>query len=53
MLRRKGFSHVWTDWKMKLMRDSHVGIKVNKDIGPFLRTFKGLGQGDSLSPLLF
>ena len=31
----------------------HVGVKVNDDIGPYFKTFKGLRQGDSLSSLLF
>ena len=30
-----------------------VGVKVNDDIGQFFQTHKGLGQGDSMSPVLF
>ena len=30
-----------------------MGVKVNDNIGKFFKTFKGLRQGDSLSPLLF
>ena len=30
-----------------------MGVKVNEDIGPYFKTFKGLRQGDSVSPLLF
>ena len=38
---------------MHTMRGGHVGVKVNEDICPYFNTFKGLRQGDSLSPLLF
>jgi hypothetical protein len=30
-----------------------VGIKVNGELGIFFRTYKGMRQGDPLSPLLF
>ena len=35
------------------MRGGHVAVKVDDDICPYFKTFKGLRQGDSLSPLLF
>ena len=35
------------------MRGGHVGVKVNDEIGPFFKTYKGLRQGDAMSPLLF
>ena len=38
---------------METMRRGHVGVKVNDSVGHFFKTFKGLRQGDSLSPLLF
>jgi hypothetical protein len=53
MLKAKGFPDKWCDWVMETMRGGHVGVKVNDEIGPYFRTFKGLRQGDAMSPLLF
>lgn len=53
ILHMKGFPDKWCDWIMKVVRGGHVGIKVNDEIGPFFKTFKGLRQEDPLSPLLF
>jgi hypothetical protein len=36
-----------------MMTRGHVGIKVNDQIGVNFRTYKGLRQGDPLSPILF
>ena len=52
MLKMKGFPDKWCDWVMETMR-GHVGIRVNDEIGPYFKTFKGLRQGDAMSPLLF
>ena len=38
---------------METMRGGHVGVKVSDVIGPYFKTFKGLRQGDAMSPLLF
>jgi hypothetical protein len=35
------------------MTRGHVGIKVNDQIGGNFQTYKGLRQGDPLSPILF
>ena len=53
MLKMKQFPDEWCDWVMETMRGGHVGIKVNDEIGPFFKTYKGLRQGDAMSPLLF
>lgn len=49
----KGFPTKWNDWIMHVVSGGKVCVKVNGDIGPYFRTFKGLSQGDPLSPLLF
>lgn len=36
-----------------LVRGGRVAIKVNDQIGLYFKSFKGLRQGDPLSPLLF
>ena len=53
MLKMKGFPDKLCDWVMETMRGGHVGVRVNDEIGPYFKTFKGLRQGDAMSPLLF
>jgi len=53
MLKMKGFPDKWCDWVMETMRGGNVGVRVNDEIGPYFKTFKGLRQGDAMSPLLF
>ena len=53
MLKMRGFPDKWCDWVMETMRGGHVGVRVNDEIGPYFKTFKGLRQGDAMSPLLF
>ena len=53
MLEQKGFPDKWCDWVMETMRGGHVGVKINDEIGTFFKTYKGLRQGDAMSPLLF
>ena len=38
---------------MKVIRGGKVAVKVNDEVGPYFQTYKGLRQGDPLSPLLF
>ncbi|XP_024311805.1 uncharacterized protein LOC112269369, partial [Brachypodium distachyon] len=49
----KGFGDKWCDWVMRTVRGGRVAIKVNDQIGPYFPTYKGVRQGDPLSPLLF
>jgi hypothetical protein len=53
VLRMKGFNSKWCNWIDNFVTRGTVGIKVNDDIGHYFRTYKGLRQGDPLSPILF
>jgi len=53
VLHRKGFSDTWIQWISKVVRGGTVCIDLNGERGEFFRSFKGLRQGDPLSPLLF
>ncbi len=52
MLRMKGFSPKWCEWIASFIQGGRVGIKVNDQIGNNFQTFKGLRQGDPLSPIV-
>lgn len=52
MLRMKCFSSQFCAWIDKVTCSGSVGIKVNKDIGHYFETKKGVRQGDPLSPIL-
>jgi hypothetical protein len=47
---RKGFPDLWIN---QAVRGGRVCIDLNGEGGVFFRSFKGLRQGDPLSPLLF
>ena len=53
VLIKKGFSERWVSWMLKVVKGGRVAVNLNGERGQFFRSFKGLRQGDPLSPLLF
>ena len=49
----KAFPQKWINWVMQTVNGGHVCVIVNEERSPYFRTFRGLRQGDLLSPLLF
>lgn len=53
VLRNKGFSEMWIEWMMKVVCGGRVAVNLNGELGQYFRSYKGLRQGDPLSPLMF
>jgi hypothetical protein len=53
VLKRKNFLDKWIGWMKQVVEGGRVGILINGGPRIFFKTFKGLRQGDPLSPLLF
>jgi hypothetical protein len=53
VLERKGFPHKWIGWIRTCVVGGKVCININGERSEFFRTYRGLRQGDPLSPLLF
>jgi hypothetical protein len=52
-LKAKYFSEVWCSWISKILQNGTVAVKINNSNGAYFQTYKGVRQGDPLSPLLF
>jgi hypothetical protein len=53
VLERKQFPRKWIEWIQQVVGGGRVGIKINGEVEIFFRTYKGVRQGDPLSPVLF
>jgi hypothetical protein len=52
-LRSRGFDETWCVWIESVLCNGTVVVKLNNSVGPYFQSFKGVRQGDPLSPLLF
>lgn len=52
-LHMRGFNDKWCDWIKQDVTGGTVCIKINNSLGPYIKSFKGVRQGDPLSPILF
>ena len=53
VMKRKGFSDNWSKIVMSSVKGGKVSININGELGSYFKTYRGLRQGDPLSPLLF
>lgn len=53
VMRLKNFHSTFIEWVRKITKGGRVCININGEVGPFFKTFRGLRQGDPLSPILF
>jgi hypothetical protein len=49
----RGFDKQWRNWIHQVVTGGTVIIKLNESIGPYIKIYKGVRQGDPLSPVLF
>jgi hypothetical protein len=52
-LQARGFGHRWRGWISALLATASSKIILNGHQGPPIKHFRGVRQGDSLSPMLF
>ena len=52
-LEKRGFRDLWCQWIRQVVTGGTVSVKLNNNIGPYIKSFKGVKQGDPLSPILF
>lgn len=52
-LKARGFNEIWCKWIMQVVAGGTVSVKLNGLTGPYIKSHKGMRQGDPLSPILF
>jgi len=53
VLNKFGFSNLFCDWILEILRSAHLSVLVNGNAVGFFSCSRGVRQGDPLSPLLF
>lgn len=53
VMRKKNFGEKFIGWIINAVEGGRVAININGEQGEFFRTYRGLRQGDPLSPILF
>jgi mannosylglycoprotein endo-beta-mannosidase len=53
VMTRKGFNPKLRGWIMNTIQGGRVCVNINGKNEPYFRTYRGLRQGDPLSPLMF
>jgi hypothetical protein len=52
-LAARGFCETSCKWIERVVAGGHVSVKLNNLIGLYIKSYKGVRQGDPLSPILF
>jgi hypothetical protein len=52
-LHKARFSETWCNWIKKILEHGAVAMKMNNNVRNYFLSYKGVSQGDPLSPLLF
>jgi hypothetical protein len=52
-LEARGFCPKWCNWIKNVVSGGTVSLKLNNFTGSYIKSFKGVRQGDLLSPILF
>lgn len=50
---KRGFNAKWCSWIHQVVSGGTVSVKLNNKTGPYFMSYKGVRQGDPLSPILF
>ena len=53
VMHRKNFPDRWIDWIRQAVEGGKVCVNMNGEVGPYLKSYKGLRQGDLTSSFSF
>jgi hypothetical protein len=52
-LKARGFCDMWCGWIRQVVVGGTMSVKLNNQVGPYIKSHKGVRQGDPFSPILF